>query len=59
MGSEKKIFLKCFPHFKSVGAIYGHGGHLDLRTVIIFTNFYSLFNTRLHRKFEVIWPRGF
>ena len=42
-----------------MGAISGHCGHLDLRTVTIFTNFQSLFNTRLHIKFEEIWPRGF
>ena len=42
-----------------MGAISRHGGHLDLRTVTIFTNFQSLFNTRLHIKFEEIWPRGF
>ena len=42
-----------------MGVIYGHGGHLDLWTVTIFINFQSLFNTRLHMKFEEIWPRGF
>ena len=35
------------------------GGHLDLRPVIICTNFQSPFNTRLHMKFEEIRPRGF
>ena len=28
-----------FSYYKSMGAIYRHGGHLDLRTVTIFTNF--------------------
>ena len=42
-----------------MGAIYGHGGHLDLQTMTICTYFQSPFNTRLHMKFEEIWPRGF
>ena len=42
-----------------MGTIYGHGGHLDLRTMTICINFRSHFNTRLHMKFEEIWPRGF
>ena len=42
-----------------MGAISRHGGHLDLHTEAIFTNFQSPFNTRLHIKFEEIWPRGF
>ena len=42
-----------------MGATYGNGGHLDLRTVTISTNFQSPFNTRLHMMFEEIWPRGF
>ena len=42
-----------------MGAIYQHGGHLDLRTVTIFRNFQFSFNARLHMKFEEIWPRGF
>ena len=42
-----------------MGAISWHGGHLDLRTVTIFINFQSSFNTRLHIMFEEIWPRGF
>ena len=58
MVSEKKIFL-TFSHFKSLGAIYGHGGHLDLWTVTICANFQSPFNTSLHMKFEEIWHRGF
>ena len=58
MVSEKKIFLG-FSHYKSMGAIYGHGGHRDLRTTTICTYFQSPFNTRLHIKFEEIWPRGF
>ena len=33
-----------------MGAILQHGGHLD------FTNIQSPFNTRLHIKFEEIWP---
>ena len=48
-----------FSHYKSMGAIYGHGGHLDLRIVTIYTNFQSSFNTKLHMKFEEIWPRAF
>ena len=51
-----------FSYYKSMGAIIAiswHGNHLDLRTVTIFTNFQSSFNTRLHIKFEEIWPRGF
>ena len=42
-----------------MGAIYRHGGHLDLRTTTICTKFQYPFNTRLHIKFEGIWPRGF
>ena len=42
-----------------MGAIYGHGGHLDFRTMTICIYFQSPFNTRLHMKFEEIWPRGF
>ena len=57
MISEKKVFLS-FSHYKSMGAIYGHGGHLDLWTTTICTYFQSPFNTRLHIKFEEIWPRG-
>ena len=38
-----------------MGAI-SHGGHLDLRIVIIFTNSQSPFNTRLHIKFEEAGP---
>ena len=41
-----------------MGATYRHGGHLDLQTMTICTNFQSPFNTRLHMKFEEIWPRG-
>ena len=55
---QRRIFFN-FSHHKSMGAIYRHGGHLDLRTLTIFTNFQSPFNTRLHMKFEEIWPRGF
>ena len=40
-----------------MGAIYGHGGHLDLWTMIICKYFQSPFNTRLHMRFEGIWPR--
>ena len=43
----------------SMGAIYGHGGHLDLRTTTICTYFQSPFDTRLYMKFEEILPRGF
>ena len=42
-----------------MAAIYGHGGHLDLLTMTIWTYFQSTFNTRLHMKFEEIWPMGF
>ena len=42
-----------------MGAIYGHGGRLDLRTVTICTNFQPPFNIKFHMKFEDIWPRGF
>ena len=42
-----------------MGAIYGHGGYLDLLTMTICMYFQSLFNTKLHMKFEEIWPRGF
>ena len=40
-------------------AIYGYGGHLDLRTMTICIYFQCPFNTRLHMKFAEIWPRGF
>ena len=55
---REEDFLSFF-HYKYIGAISQHGGHLDLRTVTIFTNFQSPFNTRRHIKFEEIWPRGF
>ena len=57
-GFREEDFLS-FSHYKFMGAIYWHGGQLDLRTVTIFTNFQSPFNTRLHMKFEEIRPRGF
>ena len=50
--------LLSFSHYKSMGAIYSHGGHLDIRTTTICTYFQSPFNTRRHIKFEEIWPRG-
>ena len=40
-----------------MGAIYGCGGHLDLWTMTICTNFQSPFNTKLHMKFEEFGPR--
>ena len=43
----------------SMGGIYLHGGHLDLLTLTIFINFQFPSNTRLHMKFEEIWPRDF
>ena len=55
---RRRRFLN-FSHYKSMGAIYGHGGHLDLRTTTTCTYFQSPFNTRLHIKFEEIWSRGF
>ena len=55
-GFREEDFLS-FSHYKSMGAISRHGGHLDLQTVTIFTNFQSPFNTWLHIKFEEIWPR--
>ena len=42
-----------------MGAISLHGGKLDLRTVIIFINFQSPFNIRLHIKVEENSLRGF
>ena len=39
-----------------MGVIYGHGGHLDFRTIIICTYFQSAFNTKLHMKFEDFGP---
>ena len=41
-GFREEDFLS-FSHYKSMGAIYRHGGHLELRTVTIFTNFQSSF----------------
>ena len=38
-----------------MGAIYGHGGQIDLQTVIICTNFQYPFYTRLRMMFEEIW----
>ena len=57
-GFREEDFLS-FSHYKTMGTISQHGGHLDLRTMTIFTNFQSPFNTRLHIKFEENWPRGF
>ena len=37
-------------------AIYWHGGHLDLRTVTIYINFQSPFNTKLHMKLKKFGP---
>ena len=59
MGANDHRSVASFFHYKSMGAISQHGGHLDLCTVTIFTNIPSPFNTRLHIKFEEIWPRGF
>ena len=53
---EKNIFSHYEP---SMGGIYGHGGHLDLRTVTICINVQAPFNTRLHMKFEEISSKGF
>ena len=64
MVSEKKIF-KVFPIISlwelyiGMVAILIYGQWTDLWTVTIFTNFQSPLNTRLHIKFEEIWPRGF
>ena len=41
-----------------MGAIYEHGGYLDLRMTITCKYFQSPFNTRLHIKFEELWLRG-
>ena len=54
-GFREEDFLR-FSHYKSIGDIYRHGGHLDSWTVTIFTNFQYPFNTRLHMKFEQICP---
>ena len=51
------FFFLSFSHYKSMGAIYQHGGHLDLRNMTIFTNFNPPLT--LHMKLEEIWPRGF
>ena len=59
MGLTVSEDFLSFSHYKSMGAISQHGGHLDLRTVTIFTNFQSPFNPRLNIKFEEIWARGF
>ena len=48
-GFREEDFLR-FYHYKSMGAISRHGGHLNLQTLTIFTNFQSPFNTRLHIK---------
>ena len=45
LGSREEEFLSVF-------TIYGHGNHLNKWIVNIFTNFQSLFNRRLHMKFE-------
>ena len=57
-GFGEEDFLS-FSHYKSMGAIYRHGSHLDLRTTTICTYFQSPFNTRLHIKFKEIWSSGF
>ena len=57
-GFREEDFLS-FSHYKSMGVISRHGGHLDLQTMTFCINFQSLFNTRLHIKFEEIWLRGF
>ena len=46
-GFREEDFLS-FSHYQSIRGISGHGGHLGLRTVTIFTNFQSPFNTKLH-----------
>ena len=55
-GLREEDFLS-FSHYKSMGAILRHGGHLDLQTMTICIYFQSPFNTRLHMKSEEIWPR--
>ena len=59
------LYISCGSHcfredflssFRIMGAIYGHGGHLDLQSMTIYTNFQCLFSTRLHMKFEESWP---
>ena len=57
-GFGEEDFLS-FSHYKSMGAIYRHDGQLDLQTTTICTYFQSPFYTRLHIKFEEIWPWGF
>ena len=57
-GFGEEDFLS-FSHYKSMGAIYRHGRHLDLRTVTICTYFQSPFNTRLHIKSEEIFAKEF
>ena len=39
-----------------MGAIYGHGGHLDLQTMTICSYFQSPFNTRLHISLKKFGP---
>ena len=45
--------------FKTVFAIYSHGGHLGHVTLTIYTNFRSPFLRMLHMKFGFDWPSGF
>ena len=56
---QKRRIFNFFPLCKSMGAIYQHGGHLDLQTVTIFTNFQPPFNAWLHMKIEEICPKSF
>ena len=54
-GFREEDFLS-FSHYKSMGAIYRHGGHVDLRTAPFLYKFSIPLNTKLHMKFEDIWP---
>ena len=45
--------------FLKVFTIYGHGGHLGIRTATILAIFCSPTLRRLHMKFEQNWLRGF
>ena len=55
-GFREEDFLN-FSHYKSMGAILRHGGHLDLKPRPLLQIFKFPFNTRLHIKSEEIWPR--
>ena len=56
---QRRRFFEVFPIISLCELYIGMAATLIYGPVTICTNFQSPFNTRLHMKFEEIWPRGF